>query len=39
MCQLALTPNLLNSSAVEEDYLGLEEHLREVTFLWKYQQL
>ncbi|CAM4535659.1 unnamed protein product [Leuciscus chuanchicus] len=29
MCQLALYPNLLNSSAVEEDYLGLEEHLRE----------
>ncbi|XP_077062695.1 L-asparaginase [Siphateles boraxobius] len=28
-CQLALSPNLLNSSAVEEDYLGLEEHLRE----------
>ncbi|XP_026108895.1 L-asparaginase isoform X1 [Carassius auratus] len=28
-CQLALFPNLLNSSAVEEDILGLEEHLRE----------
>ncbi|XP_048045551.1 L-asparaginase isoform X1 [Megalobrama amblycephala] len=28
-CQLALLPNLLNSSAVEEDYLGLEEHFRE----------
>uniref|UniRef100_A0A8C2JS50 Uncharacterized protein n=1 Tax=Cyprinus carpio TaxID=7962 RepID=A0A8C2JS50_CYPCA len=28
-CQLGLFPNLLNSSAVEEDILGLEEHLRE----------
>jgi len=37
-CQLAVFPYLLNSSAAEDDYLGLEEHLREVTLLWKYQQ-
>ncbi|KAG1957473.1 60 kDa lysophospholipase [Pimephales promelas] len=28
-CQLAVFPYLLNSSAAEDDYLGLEEHLRE----------
>ncbi|XP_067293873.1 uncharacterized protein si:ch211-209a2.2 [Pseudorasbora parva] len=29
MCQFALFPNLMNASAVEEDYIGLEEHIRE----------
>ncbi|XP_051552160.1 L-asparaginase [Myxocyprinus asiaticus] len=28
-CQLALFPHLLNTSAVQEDIIGLEEHLRE----------